>query len=106
MPMERVIRGGGRIAAGGLLALFVLSAVACESDSYDVTKNLSYDPDHDIYGYFDFYEPKADSGRTGRPAVLAIHGGAWRGGDKAWGQQLAKELCPLGYVVFAINYRL
>lgn len=42
----------------------------------------------------------------GRPAILAIHGGAWRGGDKAWAEQFAKELCPRGYVVVAVNYRL
>lgn len=37
---------------------------------------------------------------------MAIHGGAWRGGDKAWGRQIAGELCPFGYVVLSINYRL
>ncbi|MGH7448904.1 MAG: alpha/beta hydrolase fold domain-containing protein [Longimicrobiales bacterium] len=73
---------------------------------YDVQRNLSYDATIDIYGTFDFYEPKSDSVRANRPAILAIHGGAWKGGDKAWGQQIAKELCPFGYVVFSINYRL
>ena len=28
-----------------------------------------------------------------RPAILVIHGGAWRTGDKAWGEQIAEELC-------------
>ena len=37
---------------------------------------------------------------------MAIHGGAWKGGDKAWGEQFAEELCPFGYVVFSIDYRL
>ena len=72
---------------------------------YDLTAGLSYDTAIGYEGTFDVYEPKADSGRTGRPAILAIHGGAWRGGDKAWGEQFAAELCPLGYVVFSINYR-
>jgi acetyl esterase/lipase len=57
-------------------------------------------------GSFDLYEPRSDGARTARPVVLVIHGGAWRGGDKAWGQQFAEELCPYGYVVVAVNYRL
>jgi acetyl esterase/lipase len=86
--------------------LFVAGASACGSEAYDVTPNLTYDPTLDLYGRFDFYEPRSDSSRADRPAILAIHGGAWRTGDKAWGQQFAEELCPLGYVVFSINYRL
>jgi acetyl esterase/lipase len=89
-----------------LSLVLVLGVAACESRAFDVTKDLSYDSAIDIYGSFDFYEPRSDSNRTNRPAILAIHGGAWRGGDKAWGEQFAKELCPFGYVVFAINYRL
>jgi acetyl esterase/lipase len=86
--------------------LFVLAGSGCETEVYDVEKNLSYDSTLGYYGSFDFYEPQADSGRARRPAILAIHGGAWRGGDKAWGQQIAHEFCPFGYVVFSINYRL
>ena len=87
--------------------LLLLSAVsACESGAYDVTENVSYDSTIGYAGTFDFYEPKSDSGRANRPAILAIHGGAWRGGDKAWGEQFAEELCPSGYVVFSINYRV
>ncbi|MGH7677079.1 MAG: alpha/beta hydrolase fold domain-containing protein, partial [Gemmatimonadaceae bacterium] len=63
-------------------------------------------------GTFFLYEPKSDTARTDRPAILAIlaivaiHGGGWRAGDRAWADQFAKELCPRGYVVFSINYRL
>ena len=67
---------------------------------------MSYDPAIGFDGTFDLHEPKGDSTRTNRPAILAIHGGAWRGGDKAWGEQFAEELCPFGYVVFSINYRV
>jgi acetyl esterase/lipase len=78
----------------------------CGSDAYDVAKNLSYDSMIGIHGTFDFYEPRSDSVRADRPAIVAIHGGAWKGGDKAWGEQIAEEFCPFGYVVFSINYRL
>jgi acetyl esterase/lipase len=86
--------------------LFVFGTGGCESKTYDVSESLSYDSTIGYDGTFDFYEPKADSVRANRPAILAIHGGAWRGGDKAWAEQFAKELCPSGYVVFSINYRI
>jgi acetyl esterase/lipase len=86
---------------------FLLSGVSgCGDKPYDVTKDLSYDPTTGYSGTFDFYEPKSDRARVDRPVILAIHGGAWKGGDKAWGEQFAKEFCPFGYVVFSINYRL
>ncbi|HEU4631593.1 MAG TPA: alpha/beta hydrolase [Gemmatimonadaceae bacterium] len=67
---------------------------------------MTYDPAIGYAGTLDVYEPESDGDRANRPAVLVIHGGAWRGGDKAWGEQFADELCPYGYVVFSINYRL
>jgi len=104
--MSVVRRPGRRMATGALFPLFVSGALGCESAAYDVTRNLSYDSTIGVHGTFDFYEPESDGGRADRPAVVAIHGGAWRGGDKAWGRQIAEELCPFGYVVFSINYRL
>lgn len=42
------------------------------------------------------------------PAVLLIHGGGWRSGDKAVAgyRELAAECAARGYAVFSINYRL
>ena len=104
--MQEREQGGRRsrrdMAAGALLFLLLCG---CEKD-YEVTENLSYDTAIGYAGTFDVYEPRSDSVRLNRPAVLAIHGGAWRGGDKAWGGQFAEELCPFGYVVFSINYRV
>lgn len=87
-----------------LVAALVAGAVGCAAP-YDV-RELSYDPSLGYLGTFNSYEPKADGARPNRPAILAIHGGGWRDGDKPWGDQFAKELCPQGYVVFSINYRL
>jgi len=95
-----------RAATRGILVLLVSGASGCGEARFDVTKELSYDPSIGIYGTFDLYEPTSDTDRTHRPVILAIHGGAWRGGDKAWGEQIAEELCPFGYVVVSINYRL
>ena len=83
--------------------LLTLMLTGCEK-AYVAQKNLVYDASH-TFGRFDYYEPKADA-RTQRPAILAVHGGAWRSGDKAWGEGIAKEFVPSGYVVFSVNYRL
>src|SRR5688572_18356753 len=102
-----VTRTPGRRAATGVLCLgLVLGGTGCASEAYEVRESISYDSTIGYHGTLDFYEPRADSVRAGRPAILAIHGGAWRGGDKAWGEQFAEELCPYGYVVISINYRL
>ncbi len=104
MPLVR--KQGRKLAAGAFVLLLGSGANGCGAESYDVEETLSYDSTIGYQGTLDFYEPKSDSGRADRPAILAIHGGAWRGGDKAWGEQFAKEFCPFGYVVFSINYRL
>jgi acetyl esterase/lipase len=88
-----------------LLIALAASVTGCVSSVCDV-KELSYDPAIGHDGTFSVYQPKADTVRANRPAILAIHGGGWRDGDKAWADQFAKELCPRGYVVFSINYRL
>ena len=93
------------MATWTFVLLLVSSASGCDRP-FDVEADLSYDAIIGYHGTFDFYEPRSDGGRANRPAILAIHGGAWKGGDKAWGEQFAEELCPFGYVVFSINYRL
>ena len=95
-----------QIAIAALQLLLASGTAACAPEPYDLTETLSYDPAIGYYGTFDLYEPKSDSTRISRPVVLAIHGGAWKGGDKAWGDEFAAELCPFGYVVVSINYRL
>jgi acetyl esterase/lipase len=94
-----------RAAFGAARLGLVLGASGCAPASYDVTENVSYDARIGYDGTLDVYEPTSDPARANRPAILAIHGGAWRGGDKAWGAQFAEELCPRGYVVFSVNYR-
>ena len=86
------------------LCALVAGAAGCTAP-YDL-QELSYDPSIGYLGRVNFYQPKGDGARTHRPAILAIHGGGWRDGDKPWADQFAKEFCPHGYVVFSINYRL
>lgn len=41
-----------------------------------------------------------------RPAVLIIHGGGWRSGNKTQHHSMAQQLAALGYVCFTPEYRL
>ena len=86
--------------------LLAAALVACAPERHVLTPDVSYDATIGYQGTMDIYEPTHDGARANRPAILAIHGGAWRGGDKAWGEQFADELCPRGYVVFSVNYRV
>ena len=107
MHVASAVRTIARAATAGTLCLSAALALGgCGPEPYDVTPDVSYDPAIGYHGTFDVYEPTGDGARASRPAILAIHGGAWRGGDKAWGEQFAEELCPFGYVVFSVNYRL
>lgn len=54
----------------------------------------------------DLYLPEGPAPRGGRPAVIAIHGGGWRGGSKSDVKGMALQLAEHGYVVAAIDYRL
>lgn len=63
---------------------------------------LVYDRGEDYRLTLDVYQPE---GNGPFPAVLAVHGGAWRSGSKITMLRHAWELASAGYVVVAINYR-
>lgn len=54
----------------------------------------------------DLYLPNRPAPPGGWPAVVAIHGGGWRGGSKELVRPMATELAQHGYAVAAIDYRL
>ena len=54
----------------------------------------------------DVYLPTAPRAQGGRPAVVAIHGGGWRGGSKRDMKLMSIQLAEHGYVVVAIDYLL
>lgn len=47
-----------------------------------------------------------DTKQKSNPAVIMIHGGGWRSGNKNQMHALAKEIAAKGYSCFAIEYRL
>ncbi|WP_276483733.1 alpha/beta hydrolase [Paraflavitalea pollutisoli] len=53
----------------------------------------------------DVFAPKGKS-RKQRPAILIIHGGGWRSGNRTQHHPLAQQLASRGYVCFTPEYRL
>ncbi|MGV3586347.1 MAG: alpha/beta hydrolase [Adhaeribacter sp.] len=51
-----------------------------------------------------FYPKKKDKQKT--PAILIIHGGGWRSGNRTQHYPLAQRLAALGYACFTAEYRL
>jgi acetyl esterase/lipase len=51
----------------------------------------------------DIYFPSSEGVH---PAVITVHGGGWRSGDKETHSRIARELILREYVVISINYRL
>jgi acetyl esterase/lipase len=55
--------------------------------------------------YLDAFYPAGKSSEK-RPAILIIHGGGWRSGDRTQHHPLAQHLASRGYVCFTPKYRL
>ena len=55
--------------------------------------------------HLDLFHPQNSEGEI-LPAVLIVHGGGWREGDKTRFRVLAQTLAARGYVTAAIEYRL
>jgi acetyl esterase/lipase len=86
-----------------LLLAFGLGLPACAAD-VQVVPDVSYDDRHGASTTMDLYLP--EDGRTGRPAILMIHGGGWRSFSKETYVDQATRFAEAGYVAAAINYRL
>ncbi|WP_336727974.1 alpha/beta hydrolase [Paraflavisolibacter sp. H34] len=54
--------------------------------------------------HLDAFTPAIRKKRT--PAVLIVHGGAWRSGYRTQHIPLAQRLALLGYAAFTVEYRL
>jgi pectinesterase len=54
--------------------------------------------------YMDAFYPKTN--QLPKAAILIIHGGGWRSGDRSQHHPLAQRLAALGYVCFTPEYRL
>jgi acetyl esterase/lipase len=54
--------------------------------------------------HIDLYIPKEK--RTNHTAIILIHGGGWRSGNKSMEKYLAARLASKGFVALAVEYRL
>jgi acetyl esterase/lipase len=77
-----------------------------------VTENVVYGSADAAPLTLDICFPKAAADGTAeqgaRPALLSVHGGSWRAGDKAdvnW-RAVCQWLASAGFVTFSVNYRL
>jgi acetyl esterase/lipase len=101
----------GRLIAMVAMSLALLPPVGASGDApevrppkpFTVYPDVPYASFDDVVLTLDVYVP---DGANSNPAVLLIHGGAWKQGDKAdWaveGEAFAQE----GFVAFVANFRL
>jgi pectinesterase len=68
-------------------------------------KNISYCKPGERSLLLDAFYPKEKSKSPG-PAILIIHGGGWRTGNRTQHYPLAQKLAAAGYVCFTPEYRL
>jgi acetyl esterase/lipase len=126
--MKRTTTG---IALVGIVAGLALAASACTPylvpqgaapmryrdevfSDFTLTSDIPYgagsavdqDGNTDVLN-LDVYQPAGDT-VTYRPAIVWVHGGSFRGGDKTSGELVdeARVFAKKGFVNFSINYRL
>ena len=69
----------------------------------NVTRDITYITDSSGSPRGDLYQP---AGTGPFPAIVFLHGGAWRSGNKSSFRHLASDLANDGYVGFSVNYDL
>jgi acetyl esterase/lipase len=73
-------------------------------DTVSVERNIEYGKGGDISLKLDLYSPKGNAKPV--PAVLFIHGGAWKGGYRQMYHYYCTKFAEHGYVAATISYRL
>lgn len=87
----------------GILVLTCFTGAADEKAAVEVREKIVYSTVGDRELLLDAYVPET-AGQ--RPAVLVVHGGAWRSGNRRQLRFYANALAEMGLVCFAIDYRL
>jgi len=78
--------------------------VAAQAPPVEVRRDVQYATAGGVPLLLDAYVP-TPAGAL-RPAVVLLHGGGWRVGDKASFATEAQQLAARGWVAFSVNYRL
>jgi len=79
-----------------------ITSDAVEAD-FEVREKIVYSKVADRELLLDAWVPKEDGSH---PAVLVVHGGAWRSGNRKQLRAYADSLAKRGFACFAIDYRL
>lgn len=79
------------------------AAQAPSEFEFTVRENIVYSKVGEQELLLDAYMPKKVEPS---PAVLVVHGGAWRSGNRNQLKGYARSLAKMGFVCFAIDYRL
>ncbi len=90
-----------RVAAFCCLLMF--ARVALGKSPFEIQEKITYSTVGDRELLLDAFIPNGDGVH---PAVLVVHGGAWRSGNRRQLRAYATELAERGFVCFAIDYRL
>jgi acetyl esterase/lipase len=95
---------GAGLSLFACLVLVAPAGAVAATDPVVVTRDIVYATVDGEPLLLDAYVPTAKT--TKRPAILLVHGGAWRAGDKTNFTAYGMKLAELGYVAFSVNYRL
>jgi acetyl esterase/lipase/lysophospholipase L1-like esterase len=104
--MRRPLRRAAAFAAFAFLATHSTTSSAAEGVQID--RAVVYGEANGEKLLADVYRPAGEPGDAKHAAVLLIHGGGWRGGDRFAGSMvaLANALAEKGFVAMSIDYRL
>lgn len=86
-----------------LLALLFLCPVRAADPEIEFQRDIEYGQAGGESLKLNLSIPKGGTGRL--PAVVVIHGGAWRAGDRAGHDELTRRLAGEGYVAATVGYR-
>lgn len=102
--MKSLCLASGRACLAPAVVTALSAATGCVAPEERV--DISYDDRFGSSTKLDLYLPSAGAADELHPAVLFIHGGAWRFGSKDHFTAAARRLANSGFVTASINYRL
>lgn len=92
-----------RLKRSVVVILALVGVVIADEPKYEKLPDIVYSTVGDRELLLDAYIPTDDDPH---PAVLVVHGGGWRGGNRRQLRAYAKGLANRGFSCFAIDYRL
>jgi acetyl esterase len=101
---QRLWSSCAAFAAVASFATVALTLPAGAADDVKVKRDVTYRTVDGQKLGLDLYQP-AKKGKD-RPAVVVIHGGGWRMGDKQAFATQGNQLAQRGFVAFSVDYRL